>query len=82
MWAGIFPWITCFGTFPPWILVAIGLILGIVVAVRSILIVLGYGSTGAVVVFPAAAIGLILGGRFVVDFILGIVGGILAILER
>jgi len=82
MWAGIFPWITYFGPFPPWILVAIGLILGIVVAIGSILMVLGYGTIGAVVVFPAAVISLILGGGFVAGFILGVVGGILGMLGR
>lgn len=82
MWAGIFPWITYFGAFPPWVLVAIGLILGIVVAIGSILMVLGYGTIGAVVVFPAAVISLILGGGFIAGFILGVVGGILGMLGR
>jgi hypothetical protein len=82
MWAGIFPWITYFGPFPPWILVAIGLILGIVVAIGSILMVLGYGTIGAVVVFPAAVISLVLGGGFVAGFILGVVGGILGMLGK
>ncbi len=82
LWAGIFPWITYFGAPPPWILVAIGLILGIVVCIGSILMVLGYGTIGAVVVFPAAVISLILGGGFVAGFILGIVGGILGMLGK
>jgi len=82
LWAGIFPWILFFGGFPPWILVAIGLILGIVVAIGSILMVLGYGTIGAVVVFPAAVISLILGGGFLAGFILGVVGGILGMLGR
>jgi len=82
MWVGIFPWIASFGPFPSWILVAIGLILGIVVAIGSILMVLGYGTIGAVVVFPAAVISLILGGGFVVGFILGVIGGIVAMLGK
>lgn len=82
LWAGIFPWITYFGAFPPWVLVAIGLILGIVVAIGSVLMVLGYGTIGAVVVFPAAVISLIIGGGFIAGFILGIVGGILGMLGR
>jgi zinc-ribbon domain len=82
MWAGIFPWITYFGAFPPWVLVAIGLILGIVVCIGSILMVLGYGTIGAVVVFPAAVISLIIGGGFIAGFILGVVGGILGMLGR
>jgi apolipoprotein N-acyltransferase len=82
LWSGVFPWIIFFGAFPPWVLVAIGLILGIVVAIGSILMVLGYGTIGAVVVFPAAVISLILGGGFIAGFILGIVGGILGMLGR
>jgi len=80
MWSNIFPWIPFFGNF--WVLVAVGLILGIVVAIGSILMVLGYGTIGAVVVFPAAVISLVLGGGFVAGFILGIVGGILGMLGR
>jgi hypothetical protein len=82
LWITIFPWITYFGGFPPWVLVAIGLILGIVVAIGSVLMVLGYGTIGAVVVFPAAVISLIIGGGFIAGFILGIVGGILGMLGR
>ncbi len=81
-WAGIFPWIAFFGAFPPWILLVIGLILGIVVAIGSILMVLGYGTIGAIVVFPSAVISLVLGGGFIAGFILGIVGGILGMLGR
>jgi hypothetical protein len=72
LWASIFPWITYFGGFPPWVLVAIGLILGIVIAVGSILMILGYGTIGAVVVFPAAVISLIIGGGFIAGFILAL----------
>jgi hypothetical protein len=82
LWASIFPWVPYFGVFPPWVLLAIGLILGIVVAIGSILMVLGYGTIGAVVVFPAAVISLILGGGFVAGFILGVVGGILGMVGR
>jgi len=82
LWAAIFPWITYFGPFPPWVLVAIGLILGIIATIGSILMILGYGTIGAVVVFPAAVISLILGGGFIAGFVLGVVGGILGMLGR
>jgi len=82
MWAGIFPWITYFGAFPPWVLVAIGLILGIVVAIGSILMVLGYGTIGSIVVAPGAAVSLLLGGGFIAGLIQGVVGGILGMLGR
>ena len=82
MWIGIFPWIPFFGPFPPWILVAIGVILGIIVLLGAVLMILGYGAIGAVVVFPAAVISLIFGGGFIVGFVLGIVGGIMGMLGR
>jgi hypothetical protein len=82
MWVGIFPWIPFFGAFPPWILLAIGLILGVIVLLGSVLMILGYGTIGAVVVFPAAVITLIFGGGFIVGFVLGVVGGILGMLGR
>ncbi|MBS7655232.1 zinc-ribbon domain-containing protein [Candidatus Bathyarchaeota archaeon] len=79
---GIFPWIAWFGAPPPWLLVVIGLILGIIVCIGALLMVLGYGTIGSVVVFPAAIISLVLGGGFVAGFVLGIVGGIMGMLGR
>jgi len=79
---GIFPWITWFGPFPPWLLVVIGLILGIIACIGALLMILGYGTIGSVVVFPAAIISLVLGGGFVAGFVLGIVGGIMGMLGR
>jgi len=81
-WVGIFPWIPYFGAFPPFILLAIGVILGVIVLLGSVLMILGYGTIGAVVVFPAAVITLLFGGGFIVGFVLGIVGGILGMLGR
>ena len=81
-WSGIFPWIPYFGAFPPWMLFIIGIVLAIIVFVGSTLMVLGYGTIGAVVVFPAAVISLIFGGGFIAGFVLGIISGILGMLGR
>lgn len=80
--SGVFPWITYFGPSPPWMLVSIGLILGVIVAIGSVLMILGYGTIGSVVVFPAAVISLILGGGFIAGFILGIISGLLGMLGK
>lgn len=80
--SGIFPWIIWFGAPPPWLLVVIGLILGIIVCIGSLLMVMGYGTIGSVVVFPAAIISLVLGGGFVAGFVLGILGGIMGMLGK
>jgi hypothetical protein len=82
MWAGIFPWIPFFGAFPPWVLFIIGIILAVIIFVGSIMMILGYGTIGAVVVFPAAVISLIFGGGFIGGFVLGIIAGILGMLGR
>ncbi len=44
--------------------------------------IMGFGTIGSVVVFPAAIISLILGGGFIAGFILGIIGGILGMLGK
>ncbi len=80
--SGIFPWIASFAPFPPWMLVSLGVILGVIVAIGSILMILGYGTIGSVVVFPAAVISLIIGGGFIAGFLLGIISGILGMLGR
>lgn len=61
---------------------AIGIVLGVIVCLGSVLMIMGYGTIGSVVVFPAAVISLILGGGFVAGFVLGIVGGILGMLGK
>lgn len=76
VWSGAFPWIPFFGAFPPWLLVIIGLIIGVVVFLGCILMILGYGTLGSVLVFPTAIASLILGGGFLAGFIIGIIGGI------
>jgi len=81
-WSGIFPWIPFFEPFPPWILFILGIILGVLVFIGSALMILGHGSIGAVVVFPASVISLIFGGGFIAGFVLGIIGGILGMLGR
>jgi hypothetical protein len=82
IWIGIFPWISNFGAFPPWVLFAVGIILGVITCIGSVLIIIGYETIGSVIVFPVAIISLIIGGGFIVGFVLGIVGGILALIGR
>ncbi|MEM2225772.1 MAG: zinc-ribbon domain-containing protein [Candidatus Bathyarchaeia archaeon] len=80
--ASIFPWIGTIAPFPPWMLIGIGVILGIIMIIGSLLMIMGYGTIGSIVVFVPAIISLIMGGGFVAGFILGIVGGIMAMLGR
>ena len=60
----------------------IGAVIGLIIIVGSIMMILGYGTIGSVVVFPLAVFSLIIGGGFIAGFILGIIGGILAMIGR
>jgi hypothetical protein len=82
MLASIFPWIGTIAPFPPWMLIGIGVILGIIMIIGSLLMIMGYGTIGSIVVFVPAIISLIMGGGFVAGFILGVIGGIMAMLGK
>ena len=79
-WIQIFFWIPAVG--PPSLVFAIGIIIGLILVIGSILMILGYGTIGSIVVFPLAVLSLIVGGGFVAGFILGVLGGILGMLGR
>jgi len=92
LWANIFFWIckidgyscplptgsTATGN----ITFVLGVVIGLILIVGSILMILGYGTIGSVVVFPMAVFSLIIGGGFIAGFVLGIVAGILGMIGR
>jgi len=80
MWIGVFFWLPALG--PPSLAFAIGIIIGLILVIGSILMLLGYGTIGSIVVFPMAVLSLIIGGGFVAGFVLGVLGGILGMLGR
>lgn len=80
MWAGVFFWLPALGPAP--LSFAIGVIIGLILVIGSILMLLGYGTIGSIVVFPMAVLSLIIGGGFVAGFVLGVLGGILGMLGR
>ena len=80
MWIGVFFWLPALGTAS--LAFAIGVIIGLILVIGSILMLLGYGTIGSIVVFPMAVLSLILGGGFVAGFVLGVLGGILGMLGR
>jgi hypothetical protein len=80
MWIGVFFWLPALG--PPSLAFAIGVIIGLILVIGSILMLLGYGTIGSIVVFPMAVLSLIIGGGFVAGFVLGVLGGILGMLGR
>lgn len=78
-WAGIFFWLPSIGGSNAFI---IGLLIGMVLIMASVIMVLGNGVFADVLIFPFAIFSLIIGGGFIVGMLLGIVGGILAALKR
>ncbi|HUK27223.1 MAG TPA: zinc-ribbon domain-containing protein [Candidatus Acidoferrales bacterium] len=80
MWIGVFFWLPALG--PASLAFAIGVIIGLILVIGSILMLLGYGTIGSIVVFPLAVLSLIIGGGFVAGFVLGVLGGILGMLGR
>ena len=79
-WISIFFWLPAVG--PASLAFAIGVIIGLILVIGSILMLLGYGTIGSIVVFPLAVLSLIIGGGFVAGFVLGVLGGILGMLGR
>jgi zinc-ribbon domain len=80
LWVGVFFWLPALG--PSSLSFAIGVIIGLILVIGSILMLLGYGTIGSIVVFPMAVLSLIIGGGFVAGFVLGVLGGILGMLGR
>jgi len=82
-WIQVFFWIPTIDPSPSHGLIfAIGVIIGLILVIGSILMLLGYGTIGSIVVFPLAVLSLIIGGGFVAGFVLGVLGGILGMLGR
>ncbi|MEM2895969.1 MAG: zinc-ribbon domain-containing protein [Candidatus Bathyarchaeia archaeon] len=81
-WVTIFPWVQTISPWPPWTAFVIGVVLGLIAVIGSLLMIMGYGTMGSIAVFPAAIISLVIGGGFIAGFILGIIGGILGMLGR
>jgi hypothetical protein len=60
----------------------LGAVIGLIIIVGSIMMILGYGTIGAVVIFPLAVFSLLIGGGFIAGFVLGIIGGIMGMIGR
>jgi hypothetical protein len=78
-WSSIFWWLPTIG---PTYALALGLIIGVVLIMSSIIIVLGQGAIADILIFPFAVFSLIIGGGFIAGMVLGIIGGIFAIMRR
>ena len=79
LWSGIFFWLPVIG---PLYGFALGMIIGLVLIMGSIIMVFRQGALADIIVFPFAVFSLIIGGGFIAGMLLGIVGGIIAALKR
>jgi hypothetical protein len=79
VWSGIFFWLPLIG---PLYGFALGVIIGLVLIMGSIIMVLRNGALADIIIFPFAIFSLIIGGGFIAGMLLGIVGGIIAALKR
>lgn len=78
-WSGLFFWLPAIA---PSYAFALGAIIGLILILSAIVMGLGHGALADVIIFPFAVFSLIIGGGFVVGFILGVVGGIFGALRR
>jgi hypothetical protein len=74
---GVFFWLPAFG--PASLAFAIGVIIGLILVIGSILMLLGYGTIGSVIVLLVGLPSLLIGGGLVVGFVLSLLGGILGL---
>jgi hypothetical protein len=79
LWSGIFFWLPTIG---PLYGFALGMIIGLVIIMGSIIMVLRNGALADIIIFPFAVFSLIIGGGFIAGMLLGIVGGIIGALKR
>jgi hypothetical protein len=79
LWSGIFFWLPSIG---PTYAFALGVIIGLVLIMGSLVMIMGHGALADVIIFPFAIFSLFIGGGFIAGMLLGIVGGILAVLKR
>jgi hypothetical protein len=78
-WSAIFWWLPSLGLSYAFVL---GLIIGLVLILGSVIMILGHGAFADVLIFPFAVFSLIIGGGFVAGMVLGIVGGIVGALRK
>jgi hypothetical protein len=79
LWSSTFFWLPTIG---PAYAFMIGAIMGLTLVLGAIVMALGSGALADVIVFPFAIFSLMIGGGFIAGMLLGIIGGILALLRR
>jgi hypothetical protein len=78
-WSSIFFWLPAIG---PTYAFMLGMIIGLTLIFGAIVMAMGHGAVADIIIFPFAVFSLIVGGGFIVGFILGVLGGIFGALRR
>jgi len=79
LWSSTFFWLPVIG---PAYAFMVGAIIGLTLVLGAIVIALSNGALADVIVFPFAIFSLMIGGGFIAGMLLGIIGGILALVRR
>jgi hypothetical protein len=79
LWSSVFFWLPTIG--PSYALI-IGAIIGLTLVLGAIILALSNGALADLIIFPFAIFSLMIGGGFIAGMVLGILGGILALVRR
>ena len=79
LWSSTFFWLPTIGQSYAFM---IGAIVGLTLVLGAIVMALSNGALADVIVFPFAIFSLMIGGGFIAGMVLGIIGGILALVRR
>jgi hypothetical protein len=79
LWSSTFFWLPTIGQSYTFM---VGAIIGLTLVLGAIVMALSNGALADVIMFPFAIFSLIIGGGFIAGMLLGIVGGILALVRR
>lgn len=77
-WVGFLPWVALFGYFA----FILGVMLGLIILGAFVLYFLGFRVLAAFMIFPAAIVSLFIGGGFVAGTIIGVLAGMLLIINE
>jgi hypothetical protein len=79
LWTPIFFWLPIIG---PSYAFMLGAIIGLTIILGTIIMALSNAALADMIIFPFAIFSFMIGGGFIAGMLLGIVGGILALLRR
>lgn len=77
-WINFFPWVAQLGSFA----FILGVMMGLVILGAVLLLFFGFRVLAAFMIFPTAIVSLFIGGGFIVGTIIGVLAGIILIMNE